>query len=89
MPKLKGLDAIVVIVDWFMKMIRLKVIITTVLLGEIAKIYRDNIWKLYGVLWKVFSDRGPQFTLKFIEDLTKILGTKRVLSIVYHLQIDS
>ena len=25
---------------------------------EIAKIYRDNIWKLYGVLRKVLSDKG-------------------------------
>ena len=43
LSKLNGLDTIVVIVDWFTKMIRLKMTMTIVLLGEIAKIYRDEI----------------------------------------------
>ena len=54
----------------------------------IAKIQRDNIWKLHGVPKKILSDRGPQFTLKFMEEFTKALGTKRQLSIVYHSQTD-
>ncbi len=54
----------------------------------IAKIYRYNIWKLHGVPKKILSDRGPQFTLKFMEEFTKALGTKRQLSIVYHSQTD-
>ena len=62
---------------------------TTVLLGEIAKIYRDEIWKLHEVPQKILSNRGPQFILKFIKDLTKALGTKRALSIAYYLQTDS
>jgi len=44
---------------------------------EIAKIYRDNIWKLHGVPKKILSDRGPQFALKFMEEFTKVLETKR------------
>jgi len=47
-----------------------------VLLEEIAKIYRDEIWKLHRILRAILSDRGPQFALRFIEDLTKVLGTK-------------
>ena len=43
LPKSKRLDTIVVIVDQFTKIIRLKATMTTVLLGEIAKIYRDEI----------------------------------------------
>ena len=54
----------------------------------IAKIYRDNIWKLHGVPKKILSDRGPQFTLKFMEEFTKVLETKRQLSTVYHSQTD-
>ena len=37
----------------------------------------------------MLSDGGPQFTLKFIEDLTKALGIKRTLSTVYDPQTDS
>ena len=62
---------------------------TTVSLEDIAKIYRNKIWKLHGVLWKVLSDRGPQFTSKFIKDLIKILETKRTLSIAYYPQTDN
>ena len=36
----------------------------------------------------MLSDGGPQFTLKFIEDLTKALGIKRTLSTVYDHQTD-
>ena len=38
-----GMDAIVVIMDRFTKMIRLKVTTTSILLEGIAKIYRDEI----------------------------------------------
>ena len=54
----------------------------------IVKIYRNDIWKLHGIPRKVLSDRGPQFTLKFMEELTKALGTKRQLSMAYHPQTD-
>ena len=52
----------------------------------IAKIYRDEIWKLHGVQRMILSDRGPQFTSKFMEEFTKVLGTKRKLSTAYHPQ---
>jgi len=55
---------------------------------EITKIYKNNIWKLHGVPKKILSDRGPQFTSMFIEKFTKVLGTKRQLSMAYHPQID-
>jgi len=62
---------------------------TTVSLEKIAKIYRDKIWKLHEVLQKVLNNRGPQFALKFMEELNKTLETKKMLSTVYHSQTDS
>ena len=82
------MDTIVVIVDQFMKMIQLKVTMMNISSEDIAKIYRDEIWKLHGVLRKILSNRGPQFASKFIEEFTKVLGTTRQLSIAYHPQID-
>ena len=58
-------------------------------LEGIAKIYRNNIWKLHGVPKKIFSNWRLQFALKFMEKFTKVLGTKRQLSIAYHPQTDS
>jgi len=88
LPRSNGMDAIVVIVDQFTKIIRLKVTTTNVSSEGIAKIYRDEIWKLYGIPRKILSDRGLQFTSKFMEELTKALGTKRQLSMAYHPQTD-
>ena len=56
--KSNGMDAIVVIVDQFTKMIRLKATMTNISSKGIAKIYRDNILKLYGIPRKILSDRG-------------------------------
>ena len=69
-------------------MIQLKATTTNISSEEIAKIYRDNIWKLYRVPRKILSDRGPQFASKFMEEFTKALGTKRQISTAYHPQID-
>ena len=72
------------IVDRFTKMIQLKTMTTNISLEGIVRIYRDKIWKIYGVLRKILSDRGSQFVLKFMEELMKILGTKRMLLTAYH-----
>jgi len=88
LPRSNEMNAIVVIIDWFTKMIRLKATTTNVSLEGIAKIYRDKIWKLHGIPRKILSDRGPQFTSKFMEELTKALGIKRQLSTAYHPQTD-
>ena len=82
------MDAIVVIVDQFTKMIQLKATTTNISLEGITKIYRDDIWKLYRIPRKVLSDRGLQFASKFIKVLTKALGMKRQLSMAYHPQTD-
>ena len=63
------MDAIIIIVDQFTKMIQLKATIMNISSEGIVKIYRDNIWKLYGIPKKILSDREPQFALNFIEEL--------------------
>ena len=88
LPKSNGMDAIVVIVDRFTKMIHLKAAMTNILSEGIAKIYKDDIWKLHGIPRKILSDREPQFASKFMEEFTKALGTKRQLSTAYHPQTD-
>jgi len=67
-------------------MIQLKATTTNISSEGIAKIYRDDIWKLHGVPKKILSDQGPQFASKFMEEFTKALGTKQQLSTAYHPQ---
>ena len=84
LPKSNGMDTIIVIVDRFTKMIRLKMTMTNISLEGIVKIYRDEIWKLHGISRKILSDRGPQFMSKFMGELTNALGITKQLSMVYH-----
>jgi len=86
LPKLNRKNAIMVIVDRFTKMIQLKAIITNILLEKIAKIYRDEIWKLHRIPRRILSNRESQFASRFIEELMKALETKRMLLIAYHPQ---
>ena len=74
--------------DQFTKIIILKAITTSIFSEEIVKIYRDEIWKLHGIPKKILSDRGPQFTLRFMKKFMKALGTTRQLLIAYHSQTD-
>ena len=88
LPKSNGKDAIIVIVDRFTKMVRFKATIMNISLKEIARIYRNKIWKLYRILKKILSNRELQFASRFIEKFTKALGTTKQLSIAYHPQTD-
>ena len=61
---------------------------TSISSSEVARIYRDNIWKIHSIPKKIISDRGPQFTLTFMGELCKTLGIKRAMSTAYYSQTD-
>ena len=61
---------------------------TNVSSEKIAKIYWDKVWKLHEIPQMVFSNRELQFTSTFMEDLMKVLGTKKILPTAYHPQTD-
>ena len=50
--------------------------------------FRDNLWKLHGLLESIILDQGPQFTAELIKELNGMLGIKSKLSIVFHPQTD-
>ena len=54
----------------------------------LARLFRDNMWKLHGLPESVVSDRGPQFVAKLTKELNKILGIETRLSTVFHPQTD-
>jgi len=55
----------------------------------LVKLFRDNVWKLYGLLKSVILDRRPQFIAGLMRELNKMLGIETKLFIAYHLQTDS
>ena len=48
----------------------------------------DNIWKHHGMPLRITTDRGPEFTNKFIAALCELVGTMHCKSTAYHPQSD-
>ena len=58
------------------------------LVKRLARLFRDNVWKLHGFLESIVSDKGPQFTAKMTKELNIMLGIETMLSMSYHPQTD-
>ena len=55
---------------------------------RLARLFRDDMWKLHGLPKSVILDRGPQFATKLIRELNKMLGIETKLSMAYHPETD-
>jgi hypothetical protein len=89
LPKIaKRHDAICIFVDCLSKYVR---IIPTKMNNsaiQFATLFRDNIFRLHGILKTLFSDRDPKFTSDFWRELFRSLGSHLNLSTAYHPQTD-
>ena len=85
----QGYDVIMVVVNQFTKYVI--AIPTTREISSMgtAKLFRDHVWKQFGIPWKVISDHGPQFAAQFMKDLHQLVGTKTNILMAYHPQTDS
>ena len=80
-------DAIWVIVDRLTKLTHFLAIFYTFSLDRLAKLYINEIIKLYGVLVTIVLDRDLRFISRFQPRLQKALGTTLHFSTTFHLQI--
>ena len=55
----KGHDLILVVCDRFLKMSHFVMMTEKTTAEELARLFRDNVWKLHGLPESVISDRGP------------------------------
>src|SRR5882672_9304569 len=60
-----------------------------VMAARVARLFRDHIWKLHGLLEEVISDQGMQFISNFTQSLSQFLGIQVAASTAYHPQMDS
>ena len=54
----------------------------------LVRLFKDNMWKLHGLLKSIISDRGPQFMARLMRELNGMLEIKSKLSTVFHSQTD-
>jgi len=88
LPVSKGHDSILVVCDRFSKMSHFVVTTEKTTAEGLARIFRDNVWKLHGLLESVISDRGPQFAAGMTKELNKMLGIETKLSTAYQPETD-
>lgn len=84
----QGFNTILVVVDKHSKYVILIPTNTKLSAYGTARLFRDQVFKNFGLPRKITSDRGPQFSAKFMKDLYTLLGIEGNLSTGYHPQTD-
>jgi len=83
-----GKDMILVVCDWLSKITYFVATIEGTSAEGLARLFRDNVWKLHGLSESVVSDRRPQFAAELTKELNRMLGIETKLLTVFHLQTD-
>jgi len=84
LPVVAEKDAVLVVCNRLLKMMYFVVIIEETSVERLARLFRDNVWKLYGLPESVVSDRGPQFVAELTKELNRMLGIKTKLLMAFH-----
>ena len=88
LPLAQGYNAILVVVDRFTKIGYFIPTTKRTSAEGLARLFKDNVWKLHGLSDSIISDRGPQFVAGVIKELNHILGIETKLLMAFHLQTD-
>jgi len=62
----QGYNSILVVVDRLTKIVYFIPTTEKTLAEGLVRLFRDNVWKLHGLLESIISDRGPQFVAGLI-----------------------
>ena len=88
LPVVAGKDAILVVCNRLSKMMYFVATTKKVLAEGLARLFRDNMWKLHKLPESVVSNRGPQFAAELTKKLNRMLGIQTRLSIAFYPQTD-
>jgi len=73
----QGYDSILVVVDRFTKIVHFVPTTERTSAEGLARLFRDNIWKLHRLLDSIISDRGLQFTVGIMRELYRQMARQR------------
>jgi len=88
LPLTQEYDSILVVVDKLKKMVHFIPTTEKTSAEGLARLFRDNMWKLHSLPKSIISDRGPQFAAGLIRELNRMLGIESKLSTVFYSQTD-
>jgi len=88
LPLAQGYDSILVVVNRLIKIVHFIPTTEKTSAEGLARLFRDNIWKLYKLPKSIILDRGPQFAARLMKELNGMLGIKDKLLTAFHPQTD-
>jgi len=88
LPIVAGKDVILVVYDRLSKITHFVETIEGMSVKGLARLFKDNVWKLHGLPESMVSDRGPQFAAELMKELNRMLGIEMKLLIAFHPQTD-
>jgi len=88
LPLAQGYNLILVVVDRLTKMVHFISTTEKTFAEGLARLFRDNVWKLHGLPESIISDRGLQFVAGLMRELNRMLGIKSKLLTAFHPQTD-
>ena len=83
-----GKDVILVVCDRLSKITHFVVTTEGTTAKGLARLFRDNVWRLHGLLESVVSDRELQFAAELTKELNRMLGIQMKLLTAFHSQTD-
>jgi len=84
----QGYDTIFIVCNCFSKIAHFIATTEKTLAEELARLFRDYIWKLHGLPKSIILDREVQFVVGIMKELNKLLEIQIKLSTAYHPQTD-
>jgi len=84
LPLAQEYNSILVVVDRLMKMVYFIPTTEKTLAEELARLFRDNMWKLHSLPKSIISNQGPHFAAELMRELNQMLGIKSKLSMAFY-----
>ena len=88
LPLAQGYDSILVVVDKLTKMVHFIPTTEKTLAEGLARLFRDNAWKLHSLPKSIILDREPQFVVGLMRELNGMLGIESKLLMAFYPQTD-
>jgi len=79
-------DVILVVCDRLSKIMHFVAMMERMTAEGLARLFRDNVWRLHSLPESVMSDRKLQFTAELTKKLNRIFGIQTKLSTAFHPQ---
>ena len=88
LPKSNNFDYLLVVIDQLMSLVYLVPTTTMVTARGVTWLILKEVMRLHGIPESIVSDRDTKFTSIFWKELHRLMGSKLLMSTVFHPQTD-